>query len=82
MKKVIGYIDENDYKIKPMCKMLSKMSNYFESFDHETKWMNFLIQDDEMLKKYTDIWNGVNNSVNKELDYKSNLHCWWDYRFS
>ena len=32
--------------------------------------MNFLIKDDDLLKKYIDIWNKVSNSIKKELDCK------------
>ena len=35
--------------------MLRKMSTYVKNFDGETKWINFLIKDDELLKKYNDI---------------------------
>ena len=30
--------------------------------------MYFLIEDDELLKKYNGIWNKVSNSIKKELD--------------
>ena len=30
--------------------------------------MYFLIEDDELLKKYNDIWNKINNSIRKEFD--------------
>ena len=30
--------------------------------------MSFLIKDDNLLKKYNDIWNKVINSIKKELD--------------
>ena len=32
--------------------------------------MYFLIKDDELLKKYNDIWNKFNNSIIKEFDCK------------
>ena len=35
--------------------------------------MSFLIEGDELLKKYNNIWNKVSNSVNKEFD--SNPAC-------
>ena len=31
--------------------------------------MNSFLKDDELLKKYNDIWNKVSNSIVKELDY-------------
>ena len=37
--------------------MLSKLSACTKSYDGQTKWMNFLIKDDELYKKHNDIWN-------------------------
>ena len=41
-------------KIRPPCKFLPKMSAYKKDFD-ETKYMSFLIKDDELLEKYNEI---------------------------
>ena len=38
-------------KNRPLCIFLPKMSGYRRDFD-ETKFMSFLIKDDELLKKY------------------------------
>ena len=48
--------------------MLPKYSDYVKHCDGETKWINFLIKDDDLLKKY--ISNKVSNSIKKELDCK------------
>ena len=45
--------------------MLPQTSAYVKGFDGETKWIHFLIKDDELLKKYNDIWNKVSNSMKK-----------------
>ena len=45
------------------------MSAYRRDFD-ETKYMPFLIKDDELLEKYNEIWEKVKNSIKKELDSK------------
>ena len=58
----------DDYEIKPFCIILSKTSAYVKSYDGETKWVYFLIEDDELLEKYNDILNKVNNSIRKEFD--------------
>ena len=43
--------------------MLSKTSAYVKSYDKETDWMYFFIED-ELLQKYSSIWNKVSsNSV-------------------
>ena len=39
-------------------------------YDGKTKWMFHLIEDDELVETYTDIWNRVSNSIKKELDFK------------
>ena len=43
------------------------MSPYRKGFDN-TKYMSFLIKDNELLKKYNEIWEEVKNSIKKELD--------------
>ena len=43
------------------------MSAYRRDFD-ETKYMSFLIKDDELLEKYNEIWEKVKNSIKKEFD--------------
>ena len=41
---------------------------YVLSYDDESKWMNFLIMDDDLLKKCLDIWNKAKSNIKKELD--------------
>ena len=43
------------------------MSAYRRDFD-EIKYISFLIKDDELLKKYNEIWAKVKNSIKKEFD--------------
>ena len=65
-KYLIGY---RDAKIRPLCIFLPKMSAYRRDFD-ETKYMSFLIKDDELLEKYNEIWEKVKNSIKEEFDSK------------
>ena len=58
---------DDDYKVNPLFIMLSKISAYVKGYGDKTKWMNFLIKDDELLKKYNDIWNKVCNSIKKNF---------------
>ena len=44
----MGFIDD-DYKIESLSIMLPKTSAYVKTYDGETKWMNFLTEDDELL---------------------------------
>ena len=47
----------NDNKVKPLHIMLPKRSTYVKSYDEQTKWMYFLIEDDDLLEKYNTIWD-------------------------
>ena len=53
-------------KIKTLCIFLPKMTAYRKDFD-ETKYISFLIKDDEFLEKYNDIWEKVQNILKKKL---------------
>ena len=45
------------------------MTTYRNDFD-ETKYMSFLIKDDEILEKYNEIWEKLKDSLKKEFDSK------------
>ena len=47
--------------------MLTQTSTYVKSYDDETKWMYFLNEDGELLKKYNKIWNKIRKSIKKAL---------------
>ena len=49
-KYFIGYMDD-DYTIKRLRIMLPKSSTYVKVYDDKTKWMYFLIKDNEIWKK-------------------------------
>ena len=65
-KYFIGYL-YNDNKVNPLHKMLPKTSAYVKSYDGQTKWMYFLIEDDDLLEKYNTIWDKVNADIKKNL---------------
>ena len=46
------------------------MSAYRKDFD-ETKYMPFLIKEDEMLEKYNEIWETFSNTIKKGFDSES-----------
>ena len=48
-KHFIGYL-HNDYKIKPLHIMLLKTSACVKGYDEQTKWMYFLIEEDDLLE--------------------------------
>ena len=45
--------------------MFPKTSAYVKSYYSETKWMSFLSEDDELVKKYNPACNEVSNSIKK-----------------
>ena len=51
--------------------MLPKMSTYVKDYDGQSKWMYFLIEDDNLLEKYDAIWYKVSADIKKEFDRKS-----------
>ena len=68
-KYFIGYLYD-DYKVKPLHIMLPKTSKYVKSCEGKTKSMYFLIQDDDLLKKYNNIQDKVSADIKKECDRK------------
>ena len=47
--------------------MLPKTSAYVKSYDGQTKWMYFLIEDDDLLEKYNFIWDKVSTDIKENL---------------
>ena len=45
--------------------MLSKTSAYVKGYDGQTKWMYFLIEDNDLSEKYNIIWDKVNADIKK-----------------
>ena len=72
--------------------MLPKTSAYVKNYDGQTKWMYFLIEDEDLLKKYNTIWDKFSADIKKEFDsepvYQKNffenqnkISWWWSYNF-
>ena len=61
-KYFIGSLYDN-HKITPFHIMLPKSTAYVKSYDRQTKWMYFLIEDDDSLEKYNTILD-----IKKEFD--------------
>ena len=55
----------NDHKVKPLHIMLPKISAYVKSYAGQTKWMYFLIEDDDILEKHDTIWDKVSADIKK-----------------
>ena len=57
----------DDFKIKPLHIMIPlQTSAYVKSYHGQTKWMYFLIEDDDLLEKYNTIWDKVSADIKKE----------------
>ena len=48
--------------------MLPKISAYVKRYDGQTKWMYFLVKDDDILQKYKTIKDKVIADAKKEFD--------------
>ena len=59
---------DNDSKVKRLHIMLPKTIACVISYDRRTKWMYFLIEDDDLLEKYNTIWDKVSADIKKEFD--------------
>ena len=57
----------NGNKLKPLNLMLLKTNAYVKHYDEQTKWMYFLIEDDDLLEKYNTIWDNVSTNIKKNL---------------
>ena len=47
--------------------MLPKTSDYLKSSVGQTKWMYFLIKDDDLLEKYNTVWDKVSADIKMNL---------------
>ena len=65
-KYFIGYL-YNENKVKSLHIMLPKTSAYVKGYGGQTKWMYFLIEDDDLLEKYNTIWDKVSADIKKEI---------------
>ena len=67
-KYFIGYI--NKY-IKPLCIRIPQLNGYVKYFDSNNKYVNFLVHDKELLKKYNAKWNRIRNLLKREFNNES-----------
>ena len=58
----------NGSKVQPLNIMLPKTSGCVKSYDGKTKWMYFLVEDNDLLEKYDAIWDKVSVDIKKEFD--------------
>ena len=66
-KYFIGYISETSALPIPLCIKLPQMNGYVKYFDSNNKYMNLLVHNKELLKKYNAIWYKISNLLKKSL---------------
>ena len=57
----------DDHKVRPLHIQLPKTSAYVKRYDRQTKWMHFLIEDDDVSEKYNTISDKVGADIKKNL---------------
>ena len=63
----------NDHKVNSLQIMLPKISTYVKRYDGQTKWMYFLTENDDLLKKYNTVWDKVSADIKKNLMVKVSI---------
>ena len=51
--------------------MLPKTSAYVKSYDGQSKWISFLIENDDLLEKYNTVSDKVSTDIKKQIDSES-----------
>ena len=74
-KYVIGYWKGEISK--PLCIILLQMSGYIKYFENGSKYMSFLIKDDEVWDKYDSIWDVIKD----KLDIKFHSEPVYEYKY-
>ena len=58
----------NDNKVKPLQIMLLQTNTFVNSYNGQTKWMYFLIEDYDLLEKYNTTLDKVSADLKKEFE--------------
>ena len=67
-KYFIGYRHKGNAFPSPLCVKLPQMNAYAKYFDKNNKYINLLVNDKEILKKYSEIWNKIKSLIKKEFN--------------
>ena len=65
-KYPLGYLYDY-YNVKPLHMMLPKMTAYVKSYDGQTKWMCYFIEDDCLFEKHNTIWDKFSTDIKKRI---------------
>ena len=61
-KYLCGYLNNDVFQ--PLCVILPQMNGYIKYFDDGRKNMSFVTDDEEIYKKYNEIWEVVRKLLN------------------
>ena len=53
--------------VKPLCIILPQMTGYIKYFENGGKSMSFIINDDDVLDKYNEIWDKIKETLNTKF---------------
>ena len=65
IKYFIGYRHEGNAFLSPLCVKLPQMNAYDKYFNKNNKYINLLVNDKKIFKKYSEIWNKIENLIKK-----------------
>ena len=66
----IGYRHKNEALLSPLNINLPQLNGYTKHFDNNNRYVNLLINDKKLLKKYNEIWDKIKSLSKKESDKK------------
>ena len=69
LKYFIGYDDNDNDIIRPLCIRLPQMTGYARKFD-ENVTMSFIVKDKKLLKNYTKIWETIEKLMKINFESK------------
>ena len=69
-KYFIGYGHKGNAFSSSLCVKLPQMNVYAKYFYKNRKYMNLLVNDKEILEKYSEIWNKIKILIKKEFNQR------------
>ena len=66
-KYCIGYKNMGNIFPAPLCMKLPQINGHVKYFNNNNKYMNLLVRDKKLLKKYNEIWDKISNLLKKGL---------------
>ena len=58
----------DNHKVKPLHIVFPKATAYVKSYNGQTKWMCFFIENDDLLEKYNTIWDNTSADIKTGFD--------------